>query len=81
MVVPPSPSFSRVSADGNVPLPTFVKIDVEGGEIEVLKGLENVITQARPKMVIATHGPECHEFVLKFLGRHWYSYRILNPEK
>lgn len=73
-------SVDRMISESILPLPTFVKIDVEGGEIDVLKGLENVITQSRPKMVIATHGPECHEFVLQFLGRHRYDYRILNPE-
>lgn len=73
-------SVDRMIADGTLPLPTFVKIDVEGGEIEVLKGLEKVIAQARPKMVIATHGPECHSFVLEYLEKHRYTHTILNPE-
>jgi FkbM family methyltransferase len=73
-------SIDKLISDGTLPMPTFIKIDVEGGEIEVLKGLERVITASRPKMVVATHNPECHSFVLKFFGDHNYRYQILNPE-
>jgi FkbM family methyltransferase len=64
---------------GLLPLPTFVKIDVEGGEINVLKGLEKVIRNARPKMVIATHNKTCHDFVLDFLERNNYKYEVFLP--
>lgn len=73
-------SIDRLIAEGALPVPTFVKIDVEGGEIEVLKGLEKVIAASRPKLVVATHNPECHAFVLNFLERHCYKFQILNPE-
>jgi len=73
-------SIDRLISEGTLPMPTFIKIDVEGGEIEVLKGLEKVISASRPKMVVATHNPECHSFVLDFLKNHKYSHKILNPE-
>lgn len=73
-------SIDRLISEGTLPMPTFIKIDVEGGEIEVLKGLENVITTSRPKLVVATHNPECHSFVLDFLEKHNYRYQILNPD-
>jgi hypothetical protein len=72
-------SIDKLISEGTLPMPTFIKIDVEGGEIEVLKGLEKVITSARPKMVVATHNPECHSFVLDFLGKHKYGFKVLNP--
>jgi len=73
-------SIDKLISEGTLPMPTFIKIDVEGGEIEVLKGLEKVIISARPKMVVATHNPECHSFVLGFLEKHNYRYHVLNPE-
>lgn len=73
-------SITRMVKDGTLPVPTFIKIDVEGGEIVVLKGLEELISTAKPKMVVATHNPECHEFVLKFLEKYGYKYKILNPD-
>jgi FkbM family methyltransferase len=73
-------SIDRLISEGTLPMPTFIKIDVEGGEIEVLKGLEKVIASSRPKMVVATHNPECHSFVLGFLEKHNYRYQILNPD-
>lgn len=72
-------SINRLVKEGRLPLPTFVKIDVEGGEIEVLKDLQNVILSARPKMVVATHNSECHEFVTGFLDKNGYRYEVLNP--
>ncbi|MCL1880972.1 MAG: FkbM family methyltransferase [Oscillospiraceae bacterium] len=39
--------------------PTYIKIDVEGGEAEVIKGAKEVITKYRPKMLVSLyHRPE-----------------------
>jgi FkbM family methyltransferase len=66
----------RVSA----PLPDFLKIDVEGGEIGVLEGGEALIARAKPIILVATHGEKPHAFVLSFLARHGYTYRELDHE-
>lgn len=73
-------SVGKMVKEGTLPAPDFIKIDVEGGEIEVLKGLANVISSSRPKMIIATHNPECHSFVVDFLNNYQYNFKILNPE-
>lgn len=72
-------SVSKLVERGEVPAPTFVKIDVEGGEIEVLKGLRDIIKSARPKILIATHNDECHSYVVDFLKVNGYKFEILNP--
>ena len=36
-------SYSRIAAERNFPLPDFMKIDVEGGELDVLKGAEEFL--------------------------------------
>jgi FkbM family methyltransferase len=73
-------SIDRMVKDGELPLPDFIKIDVEGGEIELLKGLEYVISSARPKILVATHFPECHKYAENFLNRHNYRFQVLNPD-
>ncbi|MCO5240869.1 MAG: FkbM family methyltransferase [Chitinophagaceae bacterium] len=73
-------SVGRMVKEGSLPVPTFIKIDVEGGEIEVLKGLEELIATTKPKLLVATHNAECHSFVLEFLDKYSYSYTILNPD-
>lgn len=66
-------SFERVD---------LLKIDVEGFELEVLKGAENTIRKFNPRIIIETHSKElrrkCHEFLmtlgyrLKVEGRTGY---------
>lgn len=66
--------------DGTLPVPGFIKIDVEGGEREVLSDLSDIISSARPGMLVATHGKECREYAENFLTKNNYSFRVLNPE-
>jgi FkbM family methyltransferase len=40
----------------DLPLPTFVKIDVEGMEIEVLRGMQQVLQAHSPALYIELHG-------------------------
>ena len=62
------------------PPPDFVKIDIEGGEVCALRGMERSISSYRPKLLVATHGDEEHSFVLDFLERHDYDYEVLNED-
>jgi FkbM family methyltransferase len=73
-------SIDRMVEDGSLPVPGFIKIDVEGGEIEVLKGSKKVISKYKPKMIIATHNPECYQYVIDFLNRNMYRFDVLNPD-
>jgi FkbM family methyltransferase len=72
-------SIDRMVKDGSLPSPDFIKIDVEGGEIEVLNGSKEIISRYRPKLIIATHNPECYQYVIEFLNRNMYHYEVLNP--
>ncbi len=41
---------------GLIPMPDVLKIDVEGGEYNALKGAENIIKTKKPSVIIAIHG-------------------------
>jgi FkbM family methyltransferase len=71
--------IDKMYEEGILPKPDFIKIDVEGGEIQVLQGCDKVISTCKPTLLIATHGPETHAFVTSFLNNHHYRYEILNP--
>lgn len=54
-------------------IPNFIKIDVDGYELEVLKGLENAILKYKPMMVVETNDDVN---ILEFLKNK--NYRLLN---
>lgn len=60
-------SVDSLVDSGRLPAPTFLKIDVEGGEMAVLQGALHTLERHRPRMVLATHGDEidqrCREFL------------------
>jgi FkbM family methyltransferase len=58
---------------GNARLPNVIKIDVEGAELEVLKGARRVLTSARPIIFVATHGQDVHRACCSFLSSMGYS--------
>ena len=63
------------------PFPDFLKMDIEGGETRALNGARKVIGKARPRMLLATHDDETHEFVVRFLEEFGYRYEVLNPNR
>ena len=83
----PSPSMSKLDDMGdlkvktfrlddvvlqeNLPLPDVIKIDIEGEEARALRGAQDVLTRATPRILLATHGDQVREecrLVLDSLG-------------
>jgi FkbM family methyltransferase len=54
--------------------PSFLKIDIEGGEIDALKGAEQTIGKHRPTLLIATHGRSIRREVETML--HEWGYEL-----
>jgi precorrin-6B methylase 2 len=53
--------------------PDLLKIDVEGAELTVLQGAENLLAQRRPHVVVETHGREVEAACVEVLRRHGYA--------
>ena len=47
--------------------PDLIKMDIEGGESEALRGSRRILSEHRPVVLVALHGPEharfCHDFL------------------
>jgi len=56
--------------------PTHIKIDVEGLELQVLRGSQATLARSRPTIFLSTHGPEVHEACCQFLNEMDY---VLEP--
>jgi FkbM family methyltransferase len=59
-------------AAGFNPLPDVIKIDVEGGEAEVLQGARDAIRRHSPTLIIEVHGAEQYELVREFISAAGY---------
>ena len=58
--------------------PEFIKVDVDGSELEVLIGAERILREAHPALVIETHSHELEEACGQLLVAHGYRPRIVH---
>lgn len=59
-------------AEGRVPSPHVLKIDVEGAEGEVLRGARDLLKTRGPRLLIELHGPARAREVVRELESHSY---------
>jgi FkbM family methyltransferase len=60
--------------------PGFVKIDVEGAEMAVLRGAEDVV-RSRPVIFLSTHGPGIHRECIDWLRERGYSLKPVDASE
>ncbi len=76
-------SVSSISLDDFVssggPIPSLVKVDVEGGEFEVLRGAERVFTMHKPLLVAEVHHKNAEHEIRGWLEKNGYSSRWIAP--
>ena len=69
----PVVSLDHLRREGELPGPDLLKIDVEGAEVEVLRGALDVLRAARPVVVLATHGAAADRRCRELLGGLGYA--------
>lgn len=73
-------SIDELVEKGALPAPTFLKIDVEGGEMAVLRGARKIIASQRPRMILATHGDDIDAECRALLGEWNYDLQDIDHE-
>lgn len=68
-------SIDELVESGALPAPNYLKIDVEGGEMAVLRGARKVVEKQRPRMIIETHGDKLDAECRKLLTEWGYEMR------
>ena len=53
-------TLDHVARARRLPDPNVMKIDVEGGELDVLRGGEQLLRRARPTLFVSTHSTDLH---------------------
>jgi FkbM family methyltransferase len=85
----PNPATGHLAADGSLsvktvtldemvrtgelPPPNYIKIDVEGAEVNVLLGAKSVLTALHPTIFLATHSKQLHRTCCELLRSLGYS--------
>jgi FkbM family methyltransferase len=54
--------------------PDFIKMDIEGAEVDALAGAERVLKEERPTWLIELHGPDCERGVRRIMSEHGYGF-------
>lgn len=62
--------------DEEIELPDMVKIDVEGHECRVLRGMRNIIERAKPVLYVESHDTE--DGLEDILEKHGYQYEVVD---
>lgn len=57
---------------GEIPIPNFIKIDIEGSEMLALSGAKSLLANAHPIIFLATHGSDIHKECCNFLKEIGY---------
>jgi len=67
-----------VYVDGNEP-PDVIKLDIEGGEILALPGMQTLLSRKRPILLLELHGETATEICWNILSKENYEIHSIHP--
>ncbi len=59
-------------------IPQFIKIDIDGGEVEALKSATRLLDEHHPALIVETHSPELERDCGNLLVEHGYRPTIVD---
>jgi hypothetical protein len=69
--------IDKLIEDGTLPPPTFVKIDVDGPEVQVLEGMRETIARARCAFFVEVHSAQLEQTCTEALRAAGYTVRLV----
>ena len=78
LVEVPIVSIDGLHETGELPLPSLIKLDVEGAELQALRGMRQVLSAAHPVIVAELWGEENVAAVHELLGSLGYEVTVLS---
>jgi FkbM family methyltransferase len=73
-------SLDDLIAKGEIPVPDYIKMDVEGAEVTALAGMKTMLETAHPTLVLATHGDEIQKQCRAYLTELGYKFRVIGDK-
>ena len=73
-------SLDTLVSAGEIPIPSVIKMDIEGGEYKALLGAGRILEQHHPMIFLATHGRDIHNSCCKYLSSIGYKLRTITGE-
>lgn len=70
-------SLDDLCGRGEIPKPNLLKIDVEGEELNVLRGAATILAETKPTIVLETHGYDIHTACSTLLSSLGYELEIV----
>ncbi len=71
-----SRSVDSMIEAGEIPPPNFIKMDIDGGEVEAVEGMGTTLKHLHPALVIEVHTKELEEQCISYLEDLGYSVTI-----
>lgn len=62
------------------PAPHLIKMDIEGGAVQAVKGMTRLIAQERPVVLVELHGPEEAQAIWDLLTQNAYSIHCMDEK-
>jgi FkbM family methyltransferase len=73
-------SLDDAVSRGELPIPGYIKIDVEGAELQALSGASSILQSVHPVLFLATHGRGLHARCCELLTSLGYQLEGLGPK-
>jgi FkbM family methyltransferase len=73
-------ALDELLAQGRIPAPSTIKVDVEGGELLVLRGAAKLLREHKPALFMEIHSPELARDCRKLLEELGYEIELLKEE-
>jgi methyltransferase FkbM-like protein len=72
-------ALDDVAFDGEGFVPDFIKMDIEGAELDALRGARRILEERHPNLLVETHSRQLEIDCLTFVESLGYGTRVLSP--